>query len=187
MEITDNSAYPILIVAPVSLAAYGLAVNQNEEFESGVLLGSSEILAYSIGYIVKESVRRDRPYETLTDVHTNHLDSADPYSFPSGHTTGAFALATLLTLRYPKPEVYIPAFAWAGLVGYGRIYFGLHYPSDVLAGAMIGAASAYLVYRCQGKIMPIVYKIIGRKESENVSAMVIPNNGGALMNIVVRF
>ncbi len=59
--VSDNSAYPILIVAPISLAAYGLAVNQNEEFESGVLLGSSEILAYSIGYILKESVRRDRP------------------------------------------------------------------------------------------------------------------------------
>ena len=185
--ITDNSAYPILIAVPISLAAYGLAANQNEEFESGVLLGSSEILAYSIGYILKEGVRRDRPYETLTDVHTNHLDSADPYSFPSGHTTGAFALATLLTLRYPKPEVYIPAFVWAGLIGYGRIYFGLHYPSDVLAGALIGAASSYLVYRCQGKILPIVYKIIGRKESENVSAIVVPNNGGALMNVTVRF
>ena len=185
--VSDNSVYPILIAAPVSLAAYGLAADQNEKFESGVLLGSSEILAYSIGYVLKESVRRERPYEALTDVHTNHLDSADPYSFPSGHATGAFALATLLTLRYPKPEVYIPAFAWAGLVGYGRIYFGLHYPSDVLAGALIGAGSSYLVYKCQGKILPIMYKIIGRKESENVSAIVVPNNGGALMNITVRF
>ena len=185
--VSDNSVYPILIAAPISLAAYGLAANHNEEFESGVLLGSSEILAYSIGYVLKESVRRERPYETLTDVYTNHLDSTDPYSFPSGHTTGAFALATLLTLRYPKPEVYIPAFAWAGLVGYGRIYFGLHYPSDVLAGALIGAGSSYLIYKCQGKILPIMYKIIGRKESENVSAIVVPNNGGALMNITVRF
>jgi len=185
--VTDNSAYPILVVAPISLAAYGLAADQNEKFESGVLLGTSEILAYSIGYVLKEGIRRERPYEALTDVQTNHLDSADPYSFPSGHATGSFALATLLTLRYPKPEVYIPAFAWAGLVGYGRIYFGLHYPSDVLAGALIGVGSAYLVYRCQGKILPIVYRLIGRKESENVSAIVVPNNGGALMNITVRF
>jgi membrane-associated phospholipid phosphatase len=185
--VTDNSVYPILVAVPLSLGAYGLAANRNEEFESGVLLGTSELLAYSIGYVLKEGVRRDRPYETLTDVHTNHLESADPYSFPSGHTTGAFALATLLTLRYPKPEVYIPAFAWAGLVGYGRIYLGLHYPSDVLAGAFIGVGSAYLVYKYQGKILPIVYKAIGRRESENVSAIVVPNNGGALMNITVRF
>ncbi|MGA7160703.1 MAG: phosphatase PAP2 family protein [Bacteroidota bacterium] len=185
--VSDNSAYPILVAAPLSLAAYGMIADQNEKFESGVLLGTSEILAYSIGYILKEGVRRERPYEALTDVHTNHLDSADPYSFPSGHSTGVFALATLLTLRYPKPEVYIPAFAWAGLVGYGRVYFGLHYPSDVLAGALIGAGSAYLVYKCQGKILPIVYKLIGRKESENVSAIVVPNNGGALMNITVKF
>ncbi len=185
--ITDNSVYPILVAAPLSLAAYGLAADQNEKFDSGVLLGTSEILAYSIGYVLKEGVRRERPYEALTDVHTNHLDSADPYSFPSGHATGAFALATLLTLRYPKPEVYIPAFAWAGLVGYGRMYFGLHYPSDVLAGALIGVGSAYLVYKCQGKILPIVYRIIGRKESKNVSAIVVPNNRGALMNIAVSF
>ena len=59
--VSDNSVYPILIVAPISLAAYGLAANHNEEFESGVLLGSSEILAYSIGYVLKESVRRERP------------------------------------------------------------------------------------------------------------------------------
>ncbi|MGA9408746.1 MAG: phosphatase PAP2 family protein [Bacteroidota bacterium] len=185
--VSDNSAYPILVAAPISLTAYGLAADQNEKFESGVLLGTSEVLAYSIGYVLKEVVRRERPYEALTNVQTHHLDSADPYSFPSGHATGVFALATLLTLRYPKPEVYIPAFAWAGLVGYGRMYFGLHYPSDVLAGALIGVGSAYLVYKCQGKILPIVYKLIGRKESENVSAMVVPNNGGALMNITVRF
>lgn len=61
--VSDNSVYPILIVAPISLAAYGLAANHNEEFESGVLLGSSEILAYSIGYVLKESVRRERPYK----------------------------------------------------------------------------------------------------------------------------
>ncbi len=185
--ISDYSVYPILVAAPLSLAAYGLAADRNEEFDSGVLLGTSEVLAYSVGYAIKELVRRDRPYETLSDVHTNHLDSADPYSFPSGHTTGAFALATLLTLQYPKPEVYVPAFVWAGLVGYGRVYLGLHYPSDVVAGALIGAGSAYLVYKYQGKILPIVYKVIGRKESENVSAIVVPNNGGALMNISVRF
>ena len=169
------------------MVVYGLAADQNEEFESGVLLGTSEILAYSIGYAMKEVVRRERPYEALSDVHTNHLESADPYSFPSGHASSAFALATLLTLRYPKPAVYIPAFVWAGLVGYGRMYLGLHYPSDVFAGALLGAGSAYLVYKCQGKILPIVYKVIGRKESENVSAIVVPNNGGALMNITVRF
>jgi membrane-associated phospholipid phosphatase len=185
--VTDNSVYPILIVAPLSLAGYGLAADNNEAFDSGVLLGPSEVLAYSLGYVLKEVIRRDRPYETLTDVHTNHLDSADPYSFPSGHSTGAFALATLLTLRYPKPEVYIPAFLWAGAVGYGRIYFGLHYPTDVLAGGLIGVGSAYVVYKYQGKIMPIVNRIIGRKESDDVSAIVVPNKGGALMNISVRF
>jgi len=187
ISVTDNSVYPILVAAPLSLAGYGLAAKKDEAFDSGVLLGTSEILAYSFGYVLKEVIRRERPYEALTDVHTNHMESADPYSFPSGHSTGAFALATLLTLRYPKPEVYVPAFLWAGTVAFGRIYFGLHYPSDVLAGGLIGAGSAYIVYKYQGKILPIVNRMVGRKESDDVSAIVVPNNGGALMNIMVRF
>jgi hypothetical protein len=48
-------------------------------------------------------------------VNTGYLDSADPYLFPSGHTAGAFAIATMLTLRYSKnPEVYIPTFIGQG-------------------------------------------------------------------------
>ena len=185
--VSDNSVYPILIAAPISLAAYGLAANHNEEFESGVLLGSSEILAYSIGYVLKESVRRERPYETLTDVYTNHLDSTDPYSFPSGHTTGAFALATLLTLRYPKPEAVHPCICVGGISGVRENLFWASLSVRCFSRCIDWCWSSYLIYKCQGKILPIMYKIIGRKESENVSAIVVPNNGGALMNITVRF
>lgn len=187
LDVTDNSVWSLMIATPVSLTAYGLLSDNNEMFESGILLGSSEVLSYSIRYIFKVGLKRERPYEALANVHTGHLESADPYSFPSGHTTGAFALATMLTLRYPKPEVYVPAFMWAGLVGYGRIYFGLHYPTDVLGGALIGAGSALLVYKYQDKILPYAYKLVGRKEPKNVSAIVVPNEGGALFNLMVRF
>jgi membrane-associated phospholipid phosphatase len=145
LGVTDYSVYPVVIGVPVAIVAYGLASDLNQEFESGVLLCSSEVLAYGLSTLLKDGFKRGRPYEVLAGVHTGHLETSDPYSFPSGHSTGAFALATLLTLRYPKPEVYIPAFAWAGLVGYGRVYFGLHYPGDVLAGALIGVGSSLLV------------------------------------------
>jgi undecaprenyl-diphosphatase len=59
-------------------------------------------------------------------------------SFPSGHTTAAFAFAAVLARERPRHAV--AAFVFAALVGLSRIYIGVHYPSDVLAGAILGTA-----------------------------------------------
>lgn len=66
---------------------------------------------------------------------------------PSGHTSTAFATATSLSLAYPKWYVVAPSFVWAGAIGYSRMHLGVHYPSDVLAGAIVGSGSAYLTYK----------------------------------------
>lgn len=188
LGVTDNSVWPISVAVPISVTVYGLLSERNDMFESGVLLGCSELLTYSATSLLKAGIGRERPYAVLSNVQTGHVDSADPYSFPSGHTAGAFAIATMLTLRYSnKPEVYIPVFVWAGLVGYGRIYFGLHYPSDVLGGALVGAGSSLLVYKYRGEILPIAYRLLGKKEPHSVSAIVLPYGGGALVNVAVRF
>jgi undecaprenyl-diphosphatase len=188
LGVTDNSVWPIAVATPISLTIYGLLSDRDETFESGVLLGCTEVLEYSVSSLLKVGVRRGRPYKALAHVNTGHLDSADPYSFPSGHTAGAFAIATMLALRYSKnPEVYIPAFVWAGLVGYGRIYFGLHYPSDVLGGALVGAGSSLLVYKYKDEILPMAYKLLGKKEPRNVSAIVLPYGGGTFVNVAVKF
>ena len=63
-------------------------------------------------------------------------------SFPSGHTATAFALATSLSVKYPKWYVIAPSALWACSVGVSRMNEGVHYPSDVLAGAAIGAGCA---------------------------------------------
>jgi membrane-associated phospholipid phosphatase len=68
-------------------------------------------------------------------------------SFPSGHTSDAFATATSLSIAFPKWYVIAPSFLWACSVGYSRMDLGVHYPSDVMAGAIIGAGSAYLCYK----------------------------------------
>jgi membrane-associated phospholipid phosphatase len=58
----------------------------------------------------------------------------------------AFATATSLSLAYPKWYVIVPSFAYAGTVAYSRMHLGVHYPSDVAAGAVIGAGCAYLTF-----------------------------------------
>ena len=62
------------------------------------------------------------------------------------------AVFASLSLIYPKWYVIAPAFTWAGLVGYSRVYLGVHYTSDVLAGAVLGSGSAYLSHYLNKKL-----------------------------------
>jgi len=66
-------------------------------------------------------------------------------SFPSGHTTAAFALATVI--GFLAPRWFVPALVLAGAIGVSRIALGAHYPSDVVAGAMVGVLGAYAARR----------------------------------------
>lgn len=179
----DNSVWPVAIAIPTGFLAEGFVFKDRETLETGVLLSASEVLAYGLRGAIKAVVKRPRPYSELDGVHTEHLDSTDPYSFPSGHTTGAFALATMLSLCYPKAIVIVPVFAWAGLVGYGRIYFGLHYPTDVLAGMAIGAGSAILVNCYSEPLLRLTHSILG----DNVTAIAVPTQDGGVASLQIRF
>jgi len=68
-------------------------------------------------------------------------------SFPSGHTSEAFSTATALSLKYPEWYIIAPAYLWAGSVGYSRMNLGVHYPTDVLAGALLGTGTAFLTLK----------------------------------------
>ena len=101
--------------------------------------------------LLKNLVNRTRP----ADQYPGEIFVSNPSlgkSFPSGHTSQAFAMATTLTLQYKKWYVTAPAYLWAGCVGYSRLYMGKHYPTDVLAGAVLGAGSSYLGYIISNKL-----------------------------------
>ena len=89
--------------------------------------------------VIKNLVKRDRPCEVLANVNRRIIPS-DQFSFPSGHTAAAFAMATLIGFHFPM--LAPPVMAWALMVGLSRIYLGVHYPTDILAGALIGMTSA---------------------------------------------
>ena len=92
--------------------------------------------------LFKRTIERKRPYLVLPDVSTFWKNLLRDHSFPSGHTTAGFSLAVILAIYFPAYAVY--SYLLAAMVGLSRIYTGMHYPSDVLSGAFIGTAFAFM-------------------------------------------
>ena len=86
-------------------------------------------------------IARIRPYDANSDV-TLLIDRLSDYSFPSGHTLASFEAAAVLLLQYRAKA--IPALVLALLIAFSRLYLYVHYPTDVLAGALLGVAFAFL-------------------------------------------
>lgn len=93
-------------------------------------------------WILKNSCQRRRPPEAIPSF-TSVIKASDRFSFPSGHTCGAFLLAAIVTQHYPP--LAAPMYLWAGGVGLSRVVLGVHFPTDILAGALLGSAIAWLV------------------------------------------
>ena len=142
----SNSVAPIGIATPISMFAAGLANKDKELQRKSYIAAASLLTSGALTVVLKISVKRPRPYETYADLITKKDDESS-YSFPSGHTSVAFATATSLSLAFPKWYVIAPSFLYAGAVGYSRMYLGVHYPSDVLGGIVIGVGSSFLMYK----------------------------------------
>ena len=103
------------------------------------------LLAFSIELplylILKNSIKRRRPNDVIAEF-VAFLIPSDKFSFPSGHTAAAFVMATLTSWYYPAFTT--AAFTLASMIGLSRILLGVHFPSDILAGAILGAASAFV-------------------------------------------
>ena len=139
--ITESDA-PISILIPATILTIGLIKNDSVLRRKAFVIGGSLIISTIISSGIKFAVNRDRPFETYPEIIK--LTSGGSPSFPSGHTSMAFSTATSLSLMFPKWYVIAPAYIWAGAVGYSRMHLGVHYPSDVLIGAIIGGGSAVL-------------------------------------------
>ncbi|HQW46881.1 MAG: phosphatase PAP2 family protein [Bacteroidetes bacterium] len=145
MQLISNTEAYIGIGLPVSVVIASYIKHDKILFQQGVnmclALGASSVSTF----ILKRIVNRTRPGYTYPDIVA--FENERSYSFPSGHTSNAFCTATSLSLHFKKWYVVIPSFLWAGTVGYSRMHLGVHYPSDVLAGALLGAGSAYATYK----------------------------------------
>ena len=103
--------------------------------------------------VLKNLVKEARPFVTYPEIIplVTHV-SASSYAFPSGHASASFAAAPLFFHYLPK-KFGIPALILAFLVSFSRLYLGVHYPLDVLAGLIIGLVCAWLAVKMVQKVL----------------------------------
>lgn len=140
-----NSSTPLSIFVPVAIYCQGLEKDDSITRNKGLFIGASFLVSTGVSFGMKYGINRERPFTTYSFIEKT-TDGGSP-SFPSGHTSEAFSTATSLSLAFPKWYVIAPAYLWACSVGYSRMHLGVHYPSDVLVGAIVGAASSYACYK----------------------------------------
>jgi membrane-associated phospholipid phosphatase len=140
-----NSAVPVSIATPLIMYSVGLIQKDTLIKHKAVFIGETFLVSAFITLASKQIIKRERPYLRYSELEPIVFESS--YSMPSGHTSTAFATATSLSMAYPKWYVIVPSFAWASSVGYSRMHLGVHYPSDVFIGALVGSGSAYLTYK----------------------------------------
>ncbi len=123
-----------------------LMISQRARWKGVLLFFSVGIGGFISSVVIKHLVERPRPFLLYPDLlPLGHLPSDT--SFPSGHTTAAFAFAFAASCLFPKRQPVIFFFVLAALMAYSRIYVGAHNPSDVLAGILIGfIASRFVLY-----------------------------------------
>ena len=166
INITNESLIPVGIGTPIVMYI-AARINENHYDEnSAVLLALSEVTNEILTQGLKKTIRRNRPFKTLNNVNYTDISKVKgTYSFPSGHASGSFAIATSLTLRYPdKPVLIAGLYAYALTVSLGRIYWGVHYPSDVFTGMLVGAGSAALIYSLRKPIIKAKNNLFNQSE-----------------------
>lgn len=144
--ITNMGSYIIWIAICVGLAIFGGEKGRNV----AIILFIAIIFGHLISELLKYIILKPRPYEVLQGVH--QLASINNSSFPSGHATEIFVGCVILGKKY---GYMIPLLLLAFLISFSRIYIGVHYPSDVIAGALLGVGISLTVLHYEDDILKL--------------------------------
>ena len=146
MKGVSFSVYPVMPASIIGIWSHGYFTKDKAMMRNGYKSAIAIGFALSVSTGLKYLVNRTRPFKEYPN-DIIQRDNVGLASFPSGHSTAAFATATALSLSYKKWYVTVPSYLYAGFVGYSRMRLGVHYPSDVLAGALTGIGSGFLVWK----------------------------------------
>ncbi len=135
--------------------AWGVAYLQGEDDFSDVYrLGLAQGATFALVLGLKHAVGRPRPYVRRALTSRGETQGENFLSFPSGHAAISAALVTSWSLSHPDWYVVAPGATWAAGVALSRIHLGVHYPSDVLTGAVLGVGTAVLVHHLRDTLTP---------------------------------
>ena len=138
--ISNTNDY-VNVAIPAGLLVAGIIDHNPDLRQNALYVASSTATTFLLNTLIKKLVKRPRPFISNTRLTAVYQPTST--SFPSGHTSSAFSSATALVRAYPKWYVVAPAFLWSSAVGYSRMYLGVHYPTDVTAGAILGVGTAF--------------------------------------------
>ncbi len=151
-EITSDMLYPTTLGAPLVFLAYGNILNDRKLTETSALILTAEVTTYGIVALVKHFTDRKRPYLEYPDCIVTRAEDSFK-SFPSGHAAGSACILTMVSLQYPKWYVVVPSMMFVAATNFSRMHLGLHYPSDVTVGTVMGFGIAFTIWKYQGTLL----------------------------------
>lgn len=175
MRGVDATAYPLF--GGSIAVAWGVAgLQEGGDYRVPYQMTLSAGVTVAMVLALKAVVRRPRPYRVVPGITSRSAGygedkgGTDQYAWPSGHAALAATLATTWSLAHPRWYVVAPAAVWASAVALSRVWLGVHYPGDVLAGLLLGSGIAVLINHLTGARAPT---FLGGNREQPVSLPVV--------------
>ena len=155
--VTHFGGFKVLVVVLIAIILYAHLKDKKTLKKIGILALVAFLCSDIVVAILKHLIREPRPFVTLDNVHLL-INETDPLSFPSGHTASTVSFVTFFVLNMKelakKHYKIIDAalILFAVTIPFSRMYVGVHYPGDVLAGAVIGILGAWIVNRYKTRV-----------------------------------
>ena len=161
--ITDLGGFVVLCLILVIIIIYSVFFKKETLKKIAVLTLFTLLFSGLIAVLVKHLIHEPRPFAVLDNVRLLIMEN-DPLSFPSGHSASTFAVVSFLILNMKKLSrhykiIDLCLIIFAVIIPFSRMYVGVHYPLDVLAGCLLGIISALIVNRYKCGILNIIIRI----------------------------